>query len=367
MAKNVDTDRTVSPAEAVSLVTHFISRKRPVMLWGPPGIGKSDTVFAVGKSLGRNVIDIRLSLWDPTDIKGIPFFNMKTETMEWAQPGELPFNADATDIIFFDELNSAAPAVQAAAYQLILNRRVGQRQLPAGVDIVAAGNRNTDGGVTYKMPKPLANRLSHLTIRADHESWYAWGIDNNLHPDVMGYLGVHKQDLFDFDPKSNQHAFATPRSWFFTSELLYSSNHLAESQVTDLVSGTVGEGMAVKFMTHRKTAGALPRPEDVLDGKVTELKVKEISAHYSMIIALCYELRDRHTKAAKDKDKLDKWHSSADRFFRFIMDNMSTELVVMGSKVALNNYGLPLVPSKLKTFNEFHSKYGKYIIAAVNG
>ena len=155
MATEISQTRTVSPQEAKTAITHCLGLQRPIMVWGAPGIGKSDVVKQIGTESKREVIDIRLPLWEPTDIKGIPFFNQKLNTMEWAPPAELPSDPKSTAILFLDELNAAPPSVQAAAYQLILNRRVGTYKLPEGVSIVAAGNRETDKGVTYRMPAPL--------------------------------------------------------------------------------------------------------------------------------------------------------------------------------------------------------------------
>jgi hypothetical protein len=145
------------------------------------------------------------------------------------------------------------------------------------------------------------------------------------------------------------------------SELLEDEDS-SDSQLTDLISGAVGEGVAVKFMAHRKIAGQLPRPEDVLNGKVTELKIKEISAMYSLVISLCYELKDQATKLGGKPNE--DWHKMADNFFKFMMDNFTTELTVMGARVALTTYNLPFVPGKLKNFDEFHKRFGKYIVAA---
>jgi len=262
--------------------------------------------------------------------------------------------------LFLDEMNSAAPSVQAAAYQLILNRRIGKYNLPDNVVIVAAGNREGDKGVTFKMPSPLANRFVHLEMRVDFDSWQKWAVLNNIHKDVVGYISFAKQDLFDFDPKSSSRSFATPRSWTFVSQLL--EDNLPTAVETDLVAGTVGEGTAVKFMAHRKVAGQMPKPEDILSGKVTELKVKEVSAMYSLTVSLCYELQDSFKKSGTAGIK--DWHAQADNFLKFMMANFTTELVVMGARVALTTYGLPMVPGKMPSFDVFHQKYGKYIIAA---
>ena len=213
--------RTVGPKAAKKSIRRAFKAKRPIFLWGPPGIGKSDIVKQLGDELEAHVIDIRLSLWEPTDIKGIPFFDANNGTMSWAPPLELPNETLASKykqiILFMDEMNSAAPAVQAAAYQLVLNRRVGTYKLPDNVLIVAAGNREADKGVTYRMPAPLANRFVHLEMTVDWDDYFGWAVDHKIHKDVVGFLTFSKKDLYDFDPKSSSKAFATPRSWSFVS------------------------------------------------------------------------------------------------------------------------------------------------------
>ena len=352
--------RQITPNRAKGSLFHAMKKKRPVFLWGPPGIGKSEIVHQIGESLEAHVIDIRLSLWEPTDIKGIPYFDSNAGTMVWAPPAELPTEEFAKKhkyiILFLDEMNSAAPAVQAAAYQLILNRKIGTYKLPDNVLIVAAGNRDADKGVTYRMPAPLANRFVHLELTVSFDDWFQWAVVNNIHADVAGYLQFAKKDLYDFDPKSPSRSFATPRSWTFVSELL--DDGLDAETTTDLVSGAIGEGLAVKFMAHRKVASTMPNPTDILDGQVTELKQKEISAMYSLTVSLCYELKESSDKNDK------KFNSKVNNFLRFAMDNFETELVVMGIKLALTQYSLPIDPDEVECFDEFHERFGKYITAA---
>ena len=355
--------RTVGPKAAKKSLRRAFKAQRPVFLWGPPGIGKSDIVKQLGDELEAHVIDIRLSLWEPTDIKGIPYFDANTSRMAWAPPIELPNEVEAAKhkniILFMDEMNSAAPAVQAAAYQLVLNRRVGTYKLPDNVFIVAAGNREADKGVTYRMPAPLANRFVHMEMRVDWDDYFSWATENRQHKDVVGFLTFSKKDLYDFDPRSSSKAFATPRSWAFVSELLFDDDE-DENTLTDLVSGAVGEGLAIKFMAHRKIASKLPNPTEILKGKVKKMDTKEISAMYSLTVSLCYELKDASDK--NDKDFNDK----VNYFFQFMMDNFETELVVMGTKLALTQYQLPLDPDEIKCFDDFHAKFGKYIAAATD-
>jgi hypothetical protein len=364
--ETVSENRTVTSETARRSIMACFKMQRPVFLWGPPGIGKSELIASITTQLGGLMIDLRLAQMEPTDLRGIPYFNKDIGRMDWAPPVDLPDEETASQhpivVLFLDEMNSAAPSIQAAAYQLILNRRIGKYVLPKNVVVVAAGNRESDKGVTYRMPAPLANRFLHLEMRVDHASWESWAVNNKIHKDVVGYVGFAKQDLHDFDPRSSSRAFATPRTWSFVSQLLNEDTGLSDGEMTDLISGAVGEGVAIKFMAHRKISGQLPKPEEILMGKVTELKIKEISAMYSLTVAMCYELQDA---IQKDSGKPSaEWHAKADNFFKFMMDNFTTEVTVMGARVALTTYDLPFVPGKLKNFDEFHKRFGKYVVAA---
>ena len=354
--------RTVTSAQARNSLLTAFKVQRPLFLWGPPGIGKSELVEGIARDMGGLMIDLRLGQMEPTDIRGIPFYNKDSGKMDWAPPVELPDEETASQypivVLFLDELNSAPPSVQSAAYQLILNRRIGKYVLPKNVVMVAAGNRESDKGVTYRMPTPLANRFIHQEMKVDFASWQEWAVTNKVHKDVVGYLSFAKQDLYDFDAKSASRAFATPRSWNFVSELL--SEGVDDETMTNLIAGTVGEGLAVKFMAHRKIAGRMPKPEDILSGKVNDLDVKEVSAMYSLVISMCYELKAAIEAKVDDK----KFHEMSDNFLGYMMKNFETELTVMGARIALTTYGLPFLPTKLKNFDEFHQRFGKYILQA---
>jgi hypothetical protein len=354
--------RTVTSTQARKSILTAFKVKRPLFLWGPPGIGKSELVEGIAQELGGIMYDCRLGQMEPTDIRGIPFYNKDTGKMDWAPPVDLPDEETASQyplvVLFMDEMNSAPASVQAAAYQLILNRRVGKYRLPDNVVMVAAGNRESDKGVTYRMPTPLANRFIHQEMKVDFASWQEWAVLNKIHKDVVGYLSFAKQDLYDFDAKSASRAFATPRSWSFVSELL--DDECDNDTLTNLIAGTVGEGLAVKFMAHRKVASKMPNPLDILKGKVKDLNVKEVSAMYSLVISMCYEL-----KAAVENKTADKeFHDMADNFLGYMMKNFETELTVMGARIALTTYDLPFLPTKLKNFDEFHQRFGKYILQA---
>jgi MoxR-like ATPase len=196
--------RTVSSTQArKSLLTAF-KAKRPLFLWGPPGIGKSELVEGLTAELGGLMIDLRLGQMEPTDIRGIPFYNKEKNVMEFAPPVDLPDAETAAQypivVLFLDEMNSAPASVQSAAYQLILNRRVGKYVLPDNVVMVAAGNRESDKGVTYRMPTPLANRFIHQEMKVDFNSWQEWAVQHNIHKDVVGYLALPSKTCMTLMP-----------------------------------------------------------------------------------------------------------------------------------------------------------------------
>jgi len=379
----IDTSFSLTIDEAEAALHSLIGTKLSMFLWGPPGIGKSDLIRSIARKNKWAVREVRLGQIDPTDIKGIPFFNADKSyfafnentkeyeetkgTLDWAPPSEFPDAKFAEQyehvLLFLDEMNVAAPTVQAAAYQLVLDRRVGKYKVPDNVIIVAAGNRDSDKGVTYRMPSPLSNRFIHMDVRPDFAVWQNWAVQNNIHKDVVGYLSFAKNDMYDFDGRNSGHAFATPRSWCAVSKILQDCEKLPNELLTKIIAGTVGDGLAVKFMAHRKLVDKMPDPMDILEGKVTELQVKEVSAMYSLTVSMCYELKDM-----SDKNKVEskKFHEMCDNFFKFMMDNFETELVIMGARIALKTYKLNMDPTKLKTLTDFHKKYGKYIKEAVS-
>ena len=361
--------RTVRLSEAAKYLKLHAKSKRPVFLWGPPGIGKSELVESVCNSYDNSMlIDLRLSLYDPTDLKGYPAPDLENKQMVWLPSQDLPTPEQAAehDIIwlFLDELNGAAQSVMSAAYQLILNRRIGQYVLPDNVVVVAAGNRDGDKGVTYRMPKPLSNRFVHYEVRVDYEDWLQWATDNGVHADIVGYVTFVKGDLYNFDAGSSERSFATPRTWTYVSDTLYDVDALGDEftheDVTNMIAGTVGEGTAIKFMAHRKIASKLPNPSDVLSGKVKELKTKEISAMYSLSTSMAYELKSNYDKVGRDLSQ-ENFADLLDNCLGFWLKNFDPEMIIMATRLVFVQYGVKAQLRKLKNWAEFMKSYGHLI------
>ena len=242
-------------------LTALVEQKVPTFLWGAPGIGKSSIVKQIAKEKGVAFIDLRLALMDPTDLKGIPFYDKESHSALWAPPAFLP--RDGEGILFLDELNAAPPSVQASAYQLILDRQVGEYKLPDGWAIVAAGNREGDRGVTYRMPSPLANRFVHFEMEVNAEDWKDWAYKKELDERIIAYISYKQEHLFTFDAKSDTKSFATPRSWEYVHSILQSN--IDETLLLNAISGAVGKDVAVGFLSFTKVMYKLPNINAILE------------------------------------------------------------------------------------------------------
>jgi len=271
----------MNASQLTQSLTHLLQQKLSVFIWGAPGIGKSSIVKAIAKEQNIQIIDLRLALMDPTDLKGIPFFDKEQHSALWAPPSFLP--KDGKGILFLDELNSAPPSVQASAYQLVLDRKVGEYTLPDGWSIVAAGNKETDRGVTYKMPAPLANRFVHLEMEISVDEWKSWAYKNKIDEKIIAYISYKNEHLFNFNENSSSKTFATPRSWEFVSSILQTK--LPQELLLETISGAVSYEIAVSFLNFLQVMQKLPDIQSILEGTDTNYP-KEIDVLHALSVGL---------------------------------------------------------------------------------
>lgn len=235
--------------------------RRPLFIWGPPGIGKTDNAEQVAKKLKIGLIDFRLALRDPTDLKGYPIPDLKTGSMRYLRDEELPTGGEG--LLFMDEMNNAPPSVGAAAMQLTLTRRIGSYELPDGWAIIAAGNREQDMGITYRMPAPLLNRFTHIEMDVHNEDWQDWALRHDVSAQLIAFHRWRTDKLFTFDPKARSNAFGTPRSWVATDQILRDDTITKDLKYA-LIRGTVGDGEGGEYWTFLEQQSQLPSIDDVL-------------------------------------------------------------------------------------------------------
>lgn len=264
-------------------------------LWGAAGVGKSNSVYQLAKRLqdstGRRVVvtDVRLLLFSPVDLRGVPMADAERRFTNWLRPKifDMDGGADALNILFLDELSAAPQSVQAAAYQICLDRKIGEHTLPDNCIVIAAGNRLTDQSVSYKMPKALCNRLMHFNVISDYGAWKKWAIQNGISEKVIAYLGIDNSRLCA-EPTSSDLAFCTPRSWAAVSALLKTVND-NPSEIHSLIAACIGNDTAVEFEAFCNGILKMPNVEDIINGKCKELP-KTHDVMYALIAALTAKL-----------------------------------------------------------------------------
>ncbi|KKM84221.1 hypothetical protein LCGC14_1301490 [marine sediment metagenome] len=267
--------------------------KTPLFIWGAVGIGKSAIVREVAEDLAKienlevstdanekdtfGFIDVRISQLEPSDLRGLPIQDLENGTTKWLVPNWLPKNKDSKGLLFLDELNLSPPSIQAVAYQLILDRRIGDYVLPSGWMIVSAGNRIEDRCNVFDMSSALCNRFIHTELQVPSvNDWTEWATSNNIDSRIVAFINFKADSLFKADDKNKTKSFPTPRSWVFCSRLIEGKK---QDKTTDrLIASAVGEGTAREFsgflrlQTKINIADILKNPKQVKTLKAVDLK-----------------------------------------------------------------------------------------------
>jgi hypothetical protein len=253
-----------------------------LMIWGPPGIGKSAVVRQAAESAGVGFIDVRLSQLAPTDLRGLPVPERLPEgggISRWFPPDFLP--REGRGVLFLDELNMAPPAMQGVAQQLILDRRVGNYELPDGWFVWAAGNRKEDRASVFDMPAPLANRFVHLEVLPDLESFRAHAISQGVSEQILAFLSFRADLLHRVDPA--RPAWPSPRSWFMADALLKAGLP---------VDGAVGPAAWAEFRGYVQLYQSLPDLDAILRGEGGGMEASdEPSIRYATVVGLALRAR----------------------------------------------------------------------------
>lgn len=251
-----------------------------IMLYGAPGIGKSSAIKQVAeiveKETGKicEVVDVRLNIMSPVDLLGLPVPDLKNKEASYLVPQmfNLKDDKDKVYIVFFDELNTCSPAMMAAAYQLILDRKCGGFEFPENVFVVAAGNRQSDHSISFKLSAALANRMIHIEIGASHESWHRYAVSKGFSHYVMGFLDFDQSKLNVETDKlsSDEVAFPTSRSWEFVSTLL-NTLKCEPKDIHHFIAGSIGETTALQFEKYCQIYSKLPDIDKIFKGEVENI------------------------------------------------------------------------------------------------
>lgn len=330
----------IGTAQLYSQLDILLQTDTPVFIHGSPGIGKSYIVNDIAQKNNLEIIDVRLSQLDAVDLRGIP--TISNNQTVWMPPVFLPTDENSSGILFLDELNSAPLSVQAAIYQLVLDRKIGEYTMPKNWRIVCAGNKIDDKGIVFKLPSPLINRMVHIVLEAKFDDFKVWAIKNEIHPLIIGFLGFRPDLLSSEVPSASETnpAFCTPRAWDMLSNILKNSNEI--NKISPIIYGTVGYGAGIEFTSFVKVYKTLPDIDAILDGNSTDVP-KEPSSLYALTAALIEKYNN--TNQAKNLFAYSK-ELPVEFSVMLIKD-----LIIKDESIA-----------ELEEFEEWLQKYGEYII-----
>jgi len=263
------------------LIDHNI--KSSLMIWGPPGIGKSALVSAVAKKHSIDLIDLRISQLAPTDLRGLPV--PEDNKAKWYVPEFLPTSGKG--ILFLDEINMAPPAIQGIAQQLILDRKVGSYEVPEGWFIWGAGNRKEDFAAVFDMPAPLANRFIHLEAASNLKDFKQYAVEKRFNDQIISFLNFRPALLHKVN--KNDQAWPSPRSWEIANTLL-------KAQLS--IDPAVGDSAGAEFRSYIKIYKSLPDIEAILNGNLKAKFPEDLSAKYALTCALA--LRAENVKQVEN-------------------------------------------------------------------
>ena len=288
---------TVGIKQAVTLIKKALKAGLTPYLEGSPGTGKSDIIRGIAKEYKLKIIDLRLSQMDPTSLDGLPYFNDDHTKSDFIPPAYFPLENDPIPadykgwLIFFDELSSAPPSVQAASYKIILDKMVGQHAIHKKVIMVAAGNKTTDRAITHRMSTALQARLIHFQLEINSEDWLNWAMENKIDYRIIAYIKFKPMALFQFKPDHNDATFACPRTWHFLSKLITPEPTLSHD-LLPMITGTISEGSGREFNAYCQIFDKLP----TFDQIVADPKKLEIPTEPSVQYAVTSMIAAKMTK-----------------------------------------------------------------------
>lgn len=306
----------MKPSKLYEALHALIGERVPLHIWGPCGVGKSQIVGQVAADLSYSFLDVRAVQLDPVDLRGLP--RIASDQTEWVPPKFLPTTGKG--ILFLDELTSAPQMTQAGCYQLVLDRKLGEYELPDGWVVIAAGNPASERGVHFAMPRPLRNRFVHLELEADLDDWCRWAVKSGIRPEIIAFLRFKSELLHAADTTADANAWPTPRSWEMASSVLSGIARRRQSALltgtnefeTQLLDGTVGSAAASELTAFLRLFRQLPSIDEVLLTPDTATVPTETSAQIAISTALGRVISD----------------ASIGRALRYL-DRMPTEMRVM--------------------------------------
>lgn len=275
----------VKISQAIRMISAYIEARLVPMLVGSPGCGKSQIVHQIAEKYNLKLIDIRLSQCDPCDLMGFP--HIEGQKADYLPMKIFPIEGDPIPdgysgwLLFFDEFNGGALAVQKAAYKIVLDHMIGTHNIHKNVAMVCAGNLDTDNAAVEVMSTALQSRLCHLELQVDTQEWLSWASENKIDYRITGYMGFKPGNVYTFKPDHSDDTYACPRTWEFANRLM-KTMPLDNDDMLPLMAGTLSEGVAREFLAYCKIDDELPKIAQIVAAPETIKVPDEPSVLYAM-------------------------------------------------------------------------------------
>ncbi len=291
-----------------TVLPSLFTTRKPVFFWGGSGTAKSTTCHLfvddkreVNPEFG--MIDLRASQLDPVDVRGMPYVNVDTKVSSWC-----PFDVFPNEerdgkfgLLLLEELNSALPAVLASLYELLFDRRIGNYKLPDGWAVWALGNRDSDNGVTYQVPSPVANRFAnHILVEPTVDDFCSHGFKTGCRLEVMAFLRWRPELMMTYDSQNPDVTFASMRTWTYVSDLMKAweseGKKFSDPLFLSLAQNCVGEGAGVEFVGFLDYYKKLPDLDDIIRSPETAVVYDMSEAHlnWAIICGLFNKAEDKN-------------------------------------------------------------------------
>jgi len=260
---------TVNHTQASDMLFEILSNRRVPMLWGSPGIGKSDIIRQLAKDCSLKVIDLRLSQCDPTDLLGFPTTDKASGKAGYLPMDTFPIEGDPIPqgykgwLLLLDELPGAHEAVQKASYKLILDRMVGQYKLHEKCMIAAAGNQVSDNALVEEMSTALQSRLIHMTLEVNHHQFLKWAMNAGIDHRITDFIKFDPKQVYTFRPDHTDKTYACPRTWEMANDFVKGRKEITEERIP-ILGGTLSEGVARTFVGYCQVYKDLPTIDQII-------------------------------------------------------------------------------------------------------
>ena len=296
--QSIQADFSVTPGQLKQLLLELMPTGNPIMIWGPPGVGKSTICRSVALELGRRYYDFRANLIESFEIKGLPWHDATTNTTRYAPPEMLPpMGCKNSYTINYDELPAALPSVQTALYQILTDNAVGTYVLPQDTYQLACGNKLSHRSVSYEMPAALVRRFMHIDLKSSLTDWCDWASRNDISPDIIFYLYREEKMLNNFDQVQDENEpFACEATWEMASNIRKAQCDFSPYLERAAYAGTVGKAAAIGYTSFLRMMDNLPHPRVI----VLDPHNAAIPPNASEVIATCGALCNIATAANLD-------------------------------------------------------------------